>query len=60
MRPCSVSGNIFTLKLANFYAAHAAVVVGPQSESVHVRSVHLALLQPRVVHAAVHAPIGFC
>ena len=37
-----------TSQLLARVTAHAAVVVGPQAESVHVRSVHLALLQPRV------------
>jgi heat-inducible transcriptional repressor len=40
-----------TSQLLARVTAHAAVVVGPQSESVHVRSVHLALLQPRVMLA---------
>ena len=42
-----------TSQLLARVTAHAAVVVGPQSESVTVRSVHLALLQPRVVLAVV-------
>ena len=42
-----------TSQLLARVTAHAAVVVGPQSESVHVRSVHLALLQPRVLLAVV-------
>ena len=37
-----------TSQLLARVTAHAAVVVGPQPESVHVRSVHLALLQPRL------------
>jgi heat-inducible transcriptional repressor len=40
-----------TSRLLARVTAHAAVVVGPQSESVHVRSVHLALLQPRLMLA---------
>jgi heat-inducible transcriptional repressor len=40
-----------TSQLLARVTAHAAVVVGPQSESVHVRSVHLALLQPQVLLA---------
>jgi heat-inducible transcriptional repressor len=42
-----------TSQLLARVTAHAAVVVGPQSESVTVRSVHLALLQPRVLLAVV-------
>jgi heat-inducible transcriptional repressor len=42
-----------TSRLLARVTAHAAVVVGPQSESVHVRSVHLALLQPRLMLAVV-------
>jgi heat-inducible transcriptional repressor len=38
-----------TSQLLTRVTAHAAVVVGPQSEAVVVRGVHLALLQPRVV-----------
>jgi len=42
-----------TSQLLARVTAHAAVVVGPQPESVHVRSVHLALLQPRLLLAVV-------
>jgi heat-inducible transcriptional repressor len=42
-----------TSQLLARVTAHAAVVVGPQAESVTVRSVHLALLQPRVLLAVV-------
>jgi len=42
-----------TSQLLARVTAHAAVVVGPQAESVHVRSVHLALLQPRLLLAVV-------
>ena len=42
-----------TSQLLARVTAHAAVVVGPQAESVHVRSVHLALLQPRVLLAVI-------
>src|SRR3954471_20729416 len=42
-----------TSQLLARVTAHAAVVVGPQPESVSVRSVHLALLQPRVLLAVV-------
>jgi heat-inducible transcriptional repressor len=42
-----------TSQLLERVTAHAAVVVGPQPESVHVRSVHLALLQPRLLLAVV-------
>jgi heat-inducible transcriptional repressor len=42
-----------TSQLLARVTAHAAVVVGPQSESVTVRSAHLVLLQPRVLLAVV-------
>jgi heat-inducible transcriptional repressor len=42
-----------TSQLLARVTAHAAVVVGPQAESVNVRSVHLALLQPRLLLAVV-------
>jgi heat-inducible transcriptional repressor len=42
-----------TSQLLTRVTAHAAVVVGPQSEAVVVRGVHLALLQSRVVLAVV-------
>ena len=42
-----------TSQLLARVTAHAVVVVGPQAESVHVRSVHLALLQPRVLLAVI-------
>ena len=42
-----------TSQLLARVTAHAAVVVGPQPESVRVRSVHLALLQPRLLLAVV-------
>jgi heat-inducible transcriptional repressor len=42
-----------TSQLLARVTAHAAVVVGPQAESVTVRSVHLALLQARVLLAVV-------
>jgi heat-inducible transcriptional repressor len=42
-----------TSQLLARVTAHAAVVVGPQAESVVVRGAHLALLQPRVVLAVV-------
>ncbi|MGQ0825396.1 MAG: heat-inducible transcriptional repressor HrcA [Actinomycetota bacterium] len=40
-----------TSQLLTRVTAHAAVVVGPQSEAVVVRGAHLVLLQPRVVLA---------
>ena len=42
-----------TSQLLARVTAHAAVVVGPQPESVTVRSAHLVLLQPRVLLAVV-------
>src|SRR3954447_2272508 len=42
-----------TSQLLARVSAHAAVVVGPQPDSVTVRSVHVALLQPRVLLAVV-------
>jgi heat-inducible transcriptional repressor len=42
-----------TSQLLAKVTAHAAVVVGPQPESVTVRSAHLVLLQPRVLLAVV-------
>src|SRR5579862_4986612 len=42
-----------TSRLLARVTSHAAVVVGPQAESVHVRSVHLVSLQPRLVLAVV-------
>jgi len=42
-----------TSQLLAGVTAHAAVVVGPQPESVTVRSAHLVLLQPRVLLAVV-------
>jgi heat-inducible transcriptional repressor len=42
-----------TSQLLARVTAHAAVVVGPQPESVTVRSAHLVLLQPRVMLAVV-------
>jgi heat-inducible transcriptional repressor len=42
-----------TSQLLARVSAHAAVVVGPQSDSVRVRAVHLAQLQPRLLLAVV-------
>jgi heat-inducible transcriptional repressor len=42
-----------TSQLLARVTAHAAVVIGPQPESVTVRSAHLVLLQPRVMLAVV-------
>ena len=42
-----------TSQLLAGVTAHAAVVVGPQPESVTVRSAHLVLLQPRLLLAVV-------
>jgi heat-inducible transcriptional repressor len=42
-----------TSQLLARVTAHAAVVVGPQMESVTVRSAHLVLLQPRLLLAVV-------
>src|SRR5258707_4933609 len=42
-----------TSQLLARVTAHAAVVVGAQSESVTVRGAHLALLQPRVMLAVI-------
>src|SRR5712671_4284151 len=42
-----------TSQLLARVTAHAAVVVGPQPESVTVRSAHLVLLQPRLLLAVV-------
>jgi heat-inducible transcriptional repressor len=42
-----------TSQLLARVTAHAAVVVGPQSEAVVIRGTHLALLQPRVLLAVV-------
>jgi heat-inducible transcriptional repressor len=42
-----------TSQLLAKVTAHAAVVMGPQPESVTVRSAHLVLLQPRVLLAVV-------
>jgi heat-inducible transcriptional repressor len=42
-----------TSQLLARVTAHAAVVVGPEPESVTVRSAHLVLLQPRVLLAVV-------
>src|SRR3954466_3176420 len=47
-----------TSQLLAGVTAHAAVVVGPQSESVTVRSAHLVLLQPRVLLAVVIMSTG--
>ncbi len=40
-----------TSQLLAHVSRHAAVVVGPQADTAHVRSVQLVLLQPRVVLA---------
>jgi heat-inducible transcriptional repressor len=42
-----------TSQLLTRITAHAAVVVGPQSEAVVIRGAHLAVLQPRVLLAVV-------
>jgi heat-inducible transcriptional repressor len=42
-----------TSQLLARVSAHAAVVVGPQPDSVRVRAVHLAQLQPRLLLAVV-------
>src|SRR4249919_1467880 len=42
-----------TSQLLTRVTAHAAVVVGPQTEAVVIRGAHFALLQPRVVLAVV-------
>src|SRR5690349_6130364 len=42
-----------TTQLLARVSEHAAVVVGPQSDNVRVRGVHLAQLQPRVLLAVI-------